>query len=117
MFEMKRPTSVARVPCKAHGVADPEPDPLYGPKDPSLEWNGAIVCSFCMRVYLCEETAEKFVYPDVPADGFCVCGSSMFPRDALVGENGPVFAAQPKCGECAKILWARQHPETAVASP
>jgi hypothetical protein len=117
MFETNRPTIDARVPCRAHGQPG-EPDPLYGPGEPSVAWTGAIACAFCMRLYLCEEH-EKRVYPEVQADGFCICGTALFPNQDRVGEEGLYFSAQPKCGECAKILWKRQHPEpkTETTSP
>lgn len=76
-------------------------------------WKGDVVCMFCQRAHLCEPNeAGALVYPHVREDGFCACGTALFPN----GDRKD-FAAQPKCPECARIIWARQQPQTTSASP
>lgn len=98
--------------CRTHGER-PEGADAYA--EPTTPWKGAIRCTFCMRTYLCEEIDGKWVYSRCTADGLCACGSTLFPKvggDAGSTDDGEghTFTAQPKCTECAKVLWARQQP-------
>jgi hypothetical protein len=69
-----------------------------------------------MRVYPCDEH-EKRVYPNVPDDGFCLCGSALFPFVGAAPTS--VFSAYAKCDQCIRALWTQQHPEpkTETATP
>jgi hypothetical protein len=102
MREMKRPSIEGKTTCHHHG---------------ELGWSGDVRCALCHRIHLCEEREDKRIYASVPDDGFCACGSALFPDvapgAALVGADAwkasaarACFSAQPLCASCGKAYAA-----------
>lgn len=116
MRETKKPSVAARVPCVDHGEIFGEAHPLHGLPPKTVPWTGDVRCAVCRRMWLCDELEDKRVYPQAPDDGFCVCGSALFPGVGAVSTGG-VFSAQPVCAACARIVWARQNPTEKENAP